>query len=97
MLSANSELSVEEYQEWRYRQVLLKDFKQSLHQKCAPRCIEWSDSTWNENEGMPSMVQYKVDPHLLTQSWMKRSGEIVDPDTEKDCCLMDVKEAIEHI
>ena len=28
---------------------------------------------------------------------MKRSGEIFDPDTVKDCSLMEVKEAIDHI
>ena len=49
---------------------------------------------WSDTKLLRSLLVF-----LETQSWMKRSGEIVDPATvtEKDCSLMAFKDAIEHI
>ena len=86
-----------------YQGSVLKDFKQSIQQKCAQDAL--NDLTaleekmrehlaWSDTQLLRSLLVY-----LETQSWMKRSGEIVDPAavTEKDCSLMEFKDAKEHI
>ena len=86
-----------------YQGSVLKDFKQSIQQKCAQDAL--NDLTaleekmrerlaWSDTKLLRSLLVF-----LETQSWMKRSGEIVDPAavTEKDCSIMEFKDAIEHI
>ncbi|KAL5506170.1 hypothetical protein EMCRGX_G007757 [Ephydatia muelleri] len=86
-----------------YQGSVLKDFKQSIQQKCAQDAL--NDLTaleekmrerlaWSDTKLLRSLFVF-----LETQSWMKRSGEIVDPAavTEKDCSIMEFKDAIEHI
>lgn len=84
-----------------YQGSILKDFQQSIQQKCAQDAL--NDLTaleekmrerlaWSDTKLLRSLLVF-----LETQSWMKRCGEIVDPDTDNDCSLMAVKEAIEHI
>ena len=86
-----------------YQGSVLKDFKQSIQQKCAQDAL--NDLTaleekmrehlaWSDTKLLRSLPVF-----LETQSWMNRSGEIVDPATvtEKDCSLMKFKDAIEHI
>ena len=70
-----------------YQGSVLKDFKQSLQQKCAQdalhdltaleekmkKCLAWSDTKL-----LRSLLVF-----LEIQSWMKRSGEIFDPDKSR--------------
>ena len=84
-----------------YQGSILKDFKQSLQQKCAQDALHDLTALEEKMKERLAWFDTKLIRSLLvfleTKSWMRRSGEIVDPDTVKDCSLMEVKKAIEHI